>query len=309
MAKQYYWLQLKEDFFRQKEIKLLRKIAGGDTYTIIYLKMMLMSLKDEGKILYEGVGSNLAEEIALEIDEDVENVQITINYLMSKNLLVTSSEYEGFLSDVPNLIGSESDSARRVRKHRQIKKAEEKKLLCNAETLQSNTEVTNGNTEIEIDIEIEKDIEKDIEKELLQEEQKKISSSEVHIFFQKNLGVEPPTIQQDIDYWIEDLSAPVVIEALRRTVESEKPYSYAKGIMRKWANKGIKTIEAVETESVGNQRQKQNSWRQPPKKEVVPAWAENTAPVTETAPDPDQQRTVQERIARLKTSQKREMAE
>ena len=302
MAKQYYWLQLKEDFFRQKEIKLLRTIAGGDTYTIIYLKMMLMSLKDEGKILYEGVGSNLAEEIALEIDEDVENVQITINYLMSKNLLVTSSEYEGFLSDVPNLIGSESDSARRVRKHRQIKKAEEKKLQCNAETLQSNTEVTNGNTEIEIDI----DIEKDIEKELLQEEQKKISSNEVHLFFQKNLGVEPPTIQQDIDYWIEDLSAPVVIEALRRTVESEKPYSYAKGIMRKWANKGIKTIEAVEAESVGNQRQKQNSWRQPPKKEVVPAWAENTAPVTETAPDPDQQRAIQERIARLKTSQMRE---
>ena len=28
MGKKYYWLQLKEDFFRQKEIKLLRKIAG-----------------------------------------------------------------------------------------------------------------------------------------------------------------------------------------------------------------------------------------------------------------------------------------
>lgn len=261
MAKQYYWLQLKEDFFRQKEIKLLRKIAGGDTYTIIYLKMMLMSLKDEGKILYEGVGSNFAEEIALEIDEDVENVQITINYLMSKNLLVTSSEYEGFLSDVPNLIGSESDSARRVRKHRQIKKAEDNKLLCNDETLQSNTEVTNGNTEIEIDIEIEKEI----DKELLQEEQKKLSSSssEVHLFFQKNLGVEPPTIQQDIDYWIEDLSAPVVIEALRRTVESEKTYSYAKGIMKKWLSKGIKTIEQVEAESVSNNRRNGNARKEP----------------------------------------------
>ena len=30
MGKKYYWLQLKEDFFRQKEIKLLRKIAGGE---------------------------------------------------------------------------------------------------------------------------------------------------------------------------------------------------------------------------------------------------------------------------------------
>ena len=72
MAKKYYWLQLKEDFFRQKEIKMLRRIAGGDTYTIIYLKIMLMSLKDEGKILYEGIGLNFAEEIALEIDEEVE---------------------------------------------------------------------------------------------------------------------------------------------------------------------------------------------------------------------------------------------
>ena len=145
MAKKYYWLQLKEDFFRQKEIKMLRRIAGGDTYTIIYLKIMLMSLKDEGKILYEGIGSNFAEEIALEIDEEVENVQITINYLMSKNLMTAISEDEGFMNDVPSLIGGESDSAKRVRKHRQIKDEQQKTLQCNAD-------VTSGNTEIEIDI-------------------------------------------------------------------------------------------------------------------------------------------------------------
>lgn len=303
MAKQYYWLQLKEDFFRQKEIKLLRKIAGGDTYTIIYLKMMLMSLKDEGKILYEGVGSNLAEEIALEIDEDVENVQITINYLMSKNLLVTSSEYEGFLSDVPNLIGSESDSARRVRKHRQIKKAEEKKLQCNAETLQRNTEVTNGNTEIEIDIEIEKEI--DIE----QEKEVKPSGGDVHLFYQRNFGMETEFITQDLEFWISDLSVEVVILALQKAVEKNAQYSYAKGIMKSWANKGIKTLEAAEAESLGNIRQKQNQWRQQPKKEIVPPWAESSVAVTETPLDPDQERAIQDRIARLKTSQKREAAE
>ena len=302
MAKQYYWLQLKEDFFRQKEIKLLRKIAGGDTYTIIYLKMMLMSLKDEGKILYEGVGSNLAEEIALEIDEDVENVQITINYLMSKNLLVTSSEYEGFLSDVPNLIGSESDSARRVRKHRQIKKAEVEKLQCNAETLQRNTEVTNGNTEIEIDIEIEKEI--DIEQE--PEKEIKPSNGDVHLFYQKNFGMESEFITQDLEHWINDLSLEVVILALQKAVEKNAQYSYAKGIMKSWANKGIKTLEAAEVESLGNIRQKQNQWRQQSKKEIVPPWAESSVPVTETPLDPDQESVIQDRIARLKTSQKKE---
>lgn len=242
MGKKYYWLQLKEDFFRQKEIKLLRKIAGGDTYTIIYLKMMLMSLKDEGKILYEGVGSNLAEEIALEIDEDVKNVQITINYLMSKNLLVTSSEYEGFLSDVPNLIGSESDSAKRVRKHRQIKKEEQK-------TLQSNNEVTNGNTEIEIDIEQELE-----QEEEQQQERSGGSGQNAHSFYQANFGIEPPFIMQDIEHWIDDLNEELVIEALKKTVEAEKPYNYAKGILRNWMKKGIKTLADVEAETVKRDR-------------------------------------------------------
>lgn len=47
MAKRYYWLKLPDGFFRQKAIKKLRKIAGGDTYTIIYLKMLLVAMKQD----------------------------------------------------------------------------------------------------------------------------------------------------------------------------------------------------------------------------------------------------------------------
>ena len=42
-GKRYYWLKMEENFFNDKRVKKLRKIAGGDTYTIIYLKMMLSS--------------------------------------------------------------------------------------------------------------------------------------------------------------------------------------------------------------------------------------------------------------------------
>ena len=37
--RRYYWLKLKDDFFKDKKIKKLRQLAGGDTYTIIYLKL------------------------------------------------------------------------------------------------------------------------------------------------------------------------------------------------------------------------------------------------------------------------------
>jgi predicted phage replisome organizer len=87
MAKRYYWLKLKADWFSDKRIKKLRSIAGGDIHTIIYLKMMLLSLKDEGKLYFEGVEDNFASEIALALDEDAENVKLTLAFLQRHGLI------------------------------------------------------------------------------------------------------------------------------------------------------------------------------------------------------------------------------
>ena len=110
--KRYYWIQLAQDFFKSKEMKLLRKIAGGDTHTIIYLKMMLISLEDGGNIYYDGLADNLAEEIALVIDENVEDIKITLIFLESKGLLTRKNDRDYFLEQVPEMVGSETASTR-----------------------------------------------------------------------------------------------------------------------------------------------------------------------------------------------------
>lgn len=147
-AKRYYWLQLKTDFFDQKEIKLLRKIAGGDTYTVIYLKMLLASLKDDGKLYFESIGDNFAEEISLLIDEEPENVAITLNFLETKQLIEVIEDDEYFLNRVPEMVGSESYSAERVRRHRN-----KQKLQSNNQALQSNSDVTKRRDREEIELE------------------------------------------------------------------------------------------------------------------------------------------------------------
>lgn len=53
--KKYYWLKMTDQFFEDKAIKKLRKIAGGDTYTIIYLKMLLTAIKQGNKMYFEGI--------------------------------------------------------------------------------------------------------------------------------------------------------------------------------------------------------------------------------------------------------------
>ena len=148
MEKRYYWLKLKNDFFTDKRMKKLRKIAGGDTYTIIYLKMQLLSLQDEGMLYFENIEDTFEEEIALQIDEDAEDVRLTIAYLERCGLLnkIDNSIYE--LIETKQCIGSETRNAESMRKLRE-KRKENVTLLQN---------VTNCYTEKEIEKEIEKDI-------------------------------------------------------------------------------------------------------------------------------------------------------
>ena len=121
--KKYYWLKLKEGFFGEKEIKKLRKIAGGDTYTIIYLKLMLLSLRENGKLYYDGIEENFYEELALEIDEEPDNVKFTLIYLQKTGLLEEVSSTESFLTRIPECVGSETSKAELMRKSRARKKA------------------------------------------------------------------------------------------------------------------------------------------------------------------------------------------
>ena len=154
-GKKFFWLKLKDDFFNQREIKKLRKIAGGDTFTIIYLKMQLLSMRDEGILKFEGTEETLSEQLALELDEDEENVKLTLAFLHGNNLIEQISESEFLMPKTARNLGSEVDSAERVRKFR-----EKKALQCNGDVTKSNTEI-----EIEIEKDIELEIDIDIERE------------------------------------------------------------------------------------------------------------------------------------------------
>lgn len=150
-GKRYWWLKLPEDFFRQLPMKKLRRIAGGDTYTIIYLKMMLLSLKTEGVISYECAEGDFIENLALDIDEDEENVAVAVAFL-TKNSLLENSDDEAtkVLPAAINAIGSETAVAERVRRHRE-KRKQKKALQCNInETNEKRRDREDKREEIEI---------------------------------------------------------------------------------------------------------------------------------------------------------------
>lgn len=158
--KRYYWLKLHKNFFEQKEIKRLRRIAGGDVYTIIYLKMLLKSLETDGFLYYDGFYDSFEAELADDIDEDEENVKVVISYLISKGLM---EEHEGdsyLLTKCQDMTGSEAANARRMRELRQRKKSiashcDYTPSLCDSVVTKSDTE-----KEKELELESEKKKEK-----------------------------------------------------------------------------------------------------------------------------------------------------
>ena len=280
--KRYYWIQLTQDFFKSKEMKLLRKIAGGDTHTIIYLKMMLISLEDGGCIYYDGLADNLAEEIALMIDESVEDIKITLLFLESKGLLTRKSDRDYFLEQVPEMVGSETASARRVRKFRENQSA----LQCNNDETKRNGDI---DIEKDIDTEIEKDVDKNPVELIVEEYQSRIAPLD---------GTQFEILKEFIT--LDGMEAKVVLKAIGLAADNGKRnFSYIRAILTNWKNDGVLTIAAV-NECERAYKESKISNRSGNQKSNVPEWSQpNYVNNTSDETKKDLERKKQEMLEKL----------
>lgn len=155
MTQKNNWLKLKVDFFQNLALKKLRKIPGGDTYLLIYQKLMLLTVNSEGHFQLQGLEQTLEEELALILDEELETIKIVLQLSTAFKLINRINEDTFFIPQVPDLIGKYDDSSARVAAYR-----ERQKIKCNA--LQS-LHVTECNAPRE---RIERDIDKEIERDI-----------------------------------------------------------------------------------------------------------------------------------------------
>ncbi len=170
MQRRYFWLKLKEDFFRDKKIKYLRKMPDGDKLLILYLQMQLASLDGEGIIKYAELMPSYVEELALTLDEEPKIVESALVTLQKVGLIEIWEDKSIYMLAMQDCIGSEGTSAERVRRHR-----ERKALKDVAEQLHCNREL---NLEKERDIELDGDKEKDREEDKEEEQEPYINNSE-----------------------------------------------------------------------------------------------------------------------------------
>lgn len=152
--KKYYYMRLKENFFDTNEMKVLESMQDGYKYSNILLKLYLMSLQSDGKLmLNERIPYN-SQMIATITRHSVGDVEKALRLFKDLGLIEILDSGAIYMLDIQKYIGKSSTEADRQREY-------QRKISCGKEICkESNKKST---PEIEIEIELEKDIEIDID--------------------------------------------------------------------------------------------------------------------------------------------------
>ena len=215
--KKFVWMKLQKDFFTNPRIKKVRSLAGGDTYTCIYLELLLFSLDTDGIIFYENIEQNLEAELALKIDEDEINIKAALAIFESLGLIERGENDDLRLVEACSLMGSECDSAARVRAFR-AKKKEAEALQCNARVTQSNRNVT---TDKEKDKEIEKEEETEKEFYAHTREAKKQEAFKIPSFINPEIWKDFEAMRKQVKRPMSERAKKLIVSKLQKLGEDK----------------------------------------------------------------------------------------
>lgn len=127
----YFWIKLFHDFFDALIIKRLRaRKPNGDTLALLYQRVILLSLKHNGYICYEGLGGDIIEEIAVLIGEDLEYCRELIDFLIdSERATLLNDNKVLYIHDFEKYTGAEEQKVRMQRSRIRKKQQEQNSLL------------------------------------------------------------------------------------------------------------------------------------------------------------------------------------
>lgn len=151
--KKFYWLKLKKDFFKRHDIKIIEDMENGKDYILFYLKLLCESVDHSGSLRFSDTIPYSEKMLSTITGTNIDIVRSAMKVFTSLEMIEILDDQTIYMREVEKMIGGESDSAERVRRHRALKQAQ---------SLQCNSVVTIGNGDIEIDIDQDIDKEKEV---------------------------------------------------------------------------------------------------------------------------------------------------
>lgn len=115
----YYYLKLKDNFFDTEEMKLMDTMKNGKDYQILYLKLCLLSLKNDGALMFKGMIPYDFSMISTITNMSIDTVKTALELFKKIGLVTVTDTGTIYMSDIQLLIGQSSTEAERQQKYRQ----------------------------------------------------------------------------------------------------------------------------------------------------------------------------------------------
>ena len=229
--KKYYWIKLKEDFFEEDVISWIEEQEKGVYYSNFYLKLCLKAMNSEGRLIRK-VGEMLipydVKTLSKITGVDQDTVIVAMELLKRTGLIEILENGEIYLTQLKNMIGSES------------KWAEKKRLQRAKGQSEDNVPLLSGHCPTEKEKEKEKEKDKDKDKDKDKKKIKHKYGNYNHVLLTDN---EKENLLNELDEYKFNL----VIEKLDEYIEETgKKYKNHYLTIKRWV------IEAVEKDLVKN---------------------------------------------------------
>lgn len=157
-SKKFYWLKLKRDFFKRHDIRIIEEMTNGKDYILFYLKLLLESIDHEGNLRFSDAIPYNEQMLSVVTNTNVDIVKAAMKLFIELNMIDVFDDQTIYMNEVEKLIGSESDSAERMRRLRERKQPS----LCDNDVTTSDDCVTQSKSKRKSKS-IDKDIELDVD--------------------------------------------------------------------------------------------------------------------------------------------------
>lgn len=136
-GKRFYWIKLREDFVESPAIDYLFGLPGGYKYVLLYVILCLKTINTEGRFEQQ-IGDMLIPYDIEKIRRDTkwfsaDTIRVALTLYKQSGLIYEEVNGVLVIADYQNLVGSETDSARRMQKMRNRRKCEQLQSHCDAE--------------------------------------------------------------------------------------------------------------------------------------------------------------------------------
>lgn len=235
--KRFYWIKLRENFFQQETIDWLMEQENGSAYIVLYLKMCLLTANTSGELIRTIGDMTIPYEpkkISQKTGFDIDTVNVALSLFKHLGLIEETQGGIPVMPEVKNMVGSESESAARVRKYRKKKKALQSNGDVTKKALQSNVEIRDKRIEYRDKENREESV--DVESKKKETGASDDGLKDVITAYRKNIYPMPGEMDlEKLKALADDFGSDTVIKAIDRAVtRNKRSLAYIHGILKSW---------------------------------------------------------------------------